>query len=75
MVLTIEPGIYFIEQLLTEAKNTPEIAKHLNFDLVEQYRAECGGYRIEDDVLVTETGHEVLPGPVKELGQIYALRK
>ena len=75
MVLTVEPGLYFIEQMLEEARNTPEVAKHINFKLVDEYSAECGGYRIEDDVLVTEKGHEVLPGPVKELEEIYALRK
>lgn len=74
MVLTVEPGLYFIEGMLEEARNNPEKAKHLNFGLIKEYEAECGGYRIEDDVLVTKDGHKVLPGPLKEVEEIYALR-
>ena len=51
------------------------MAQHINFEVLEEFRKECGGYRIEDDIVVTETGHEVLPGPVKELHEIYALRE
>lgn len=74
MILTVEPGLYFIEGFLDEAKKNPEKAKHLNFEVIAQYEHECGGYRIEDDILITKDGNKVLPGPVKELDEIYALR-
>ncbi|HEX2834918.1 MAG TPA: Xaa-Pro dipeptidase [Thermoanaerobaculia bacterium] len=56
MVFTIEPGIYFIDSLLAELKNG-ENAKYVNWDRVDSFRP-YGGIRIEDDVLVTETGRE-----------------
>lgn len=74
MVITIEPGIYFIPGFLARAYDDPVIAPHINFEVVEEYRAECGGYRIEDDVLVTAGGPVTLPGAPKELSEIYALR-
>ena len=40
------------------------------------YSVEEGiGIRIEDGVLVTEQGHEVLPGPPKGMDEVEALCK
>jgi len=54
MVFTVEPGLYFIPLLLDELKRKPE-AKSVRWDRVEAF-LPYGGVRIEDDVLVTETG-------------------
>ncbi|CAL6011396.1 Xaa-Pro_dipeptidase [Hexamita inflata] len=75
MILTIEPGLYFIDGMLDAAKADPNKAKHLNFEVIAEYRKECGGYRIEDDIYITKTGCEVMPGAVKEVEEIHALRK
>lgn len=56
MVFTIEPGLYFIPQLLAELRSG-SWAKDLNWPLLETLTA-CGGVRIEDNVLVTERGVE-----------------
>jgi len=50
-VVTIEPGLYFIDVLLNELKKT-EHAQYLNWEKIEQLKP-YGGIRIEDDVLVT----------------------
>jgi Xaa-Pro dipeptidase len=55
---TVEPGLYFIDMLLEKRKSTP-FAKHYNWKLIEKLKP-CGGIRIEDNVLVTETGHRNL---------------
>ena len=57
-VFTIEPGFYFIVSLLAELKKSDE-AKYINWDKVDAFR-KFGGIRIEDNVLVTETGRENL---------------
>lgn len=51
MVVTIEPGLYFIPMLLAELKNRPE-AKAVNWQKVEQL-LPYGGVRIEDEVHCT----------------------
>ncbi len=60
-VVSIEPGIYFIPHLIDIWKNENRFPEYINYDMVEKYR-DFGGIRIEDDLLITETGHKVL-GP------------
>lgn len=57
-VLTIEPGIYFIDSLLEKLKSRP-FAKTVNWKLIDQLK-KYGGIRIEDNVAVTATGAENL---------------
>jgi Xaa-Pro dipeptidase len=52
MVVTIEPGLYFIDMLLAELKNKPA-AKDVDWTKVDAFR-KYGGIRIEDDVVCTE---------------------
>jgi Xaa-Pro dipeptidase len=57
-VLTIEPGLYFIEALLTKLRSKPE-ARYVDWPLVESLMP-YGGIRTEDNLLVTEGGNENL---------------
>lgn len=50
MVVTIEPGLYFIKMLLDPFRSGPK-AQHFNWSLIERLMP-CGGIRIEDDVLI-----------------------
>ena len=53
MVLTVEPGCYFIDHLLDEALDTSNIlSQYLNAELLKDYRG-YGGVRLEDVVTVT----------------------
>jgi Xaa-Pro dipeptidase len=52
MVVTIEPGIYFIDMLLDEVKKNGH-ADSVDWARVDAFRP-FGGIRIEDDVLCTE---------------------
>lgn len=58
MLLTIEPGLYFIDSLLASLRNGP-MSQHLNWSLIEAL-APCGGIRIEDNLWVTADGAENL---------------
>lgn len=62
-VVTVEPGIYFIPELFAQWKSENKFAEFINYDKVSEY-LDFGGIRIEDDVLVTETGFEVLGKPI-----------
>lgn len=54
-VVTDEPGIYFIPQLIDEWREKGHCAEFLNFDKLETYK-DFGGVRIEDDILITKDG-------------------
>lgn len=58
-VITNEPGIYFIPALIDKWQAEKINASFINFDKVNEYRG-FGGIRIEDDILVTETGGRIL---------------
>lgn len=62
-VFTIEPGIYFIPALIDQWRSERKFSDFINYDKVESYK-DFGGIRIEDDVLVTETGYRVLGKPI-----------
>jgi Xaa-Pro dipeptidase len=74
MVITIEPGIYFVPAVLEPAMEDPEKAKFLNIEKVGGLLG-FGGVRIEDDIIVTEDGHENMTSIVKEIDDIEALMK
>ena len=54
-VVTDEPGIYFIPDLIDLWRKEGTHAEFLNFDEIEKYK-DFGGIRIEDDVLITPDG-------------------
>ena len=61
-VLTVEPGCYFIPALIDQWRSEGLHSEFINYDEVEKYK-DFGGIRIEDDVLVTDTGYRVLGKP------------
>jgi Xaa-Pro dipeptidase len=60
-VVTVEPGFYFIEQLLNEARQKA-FARMIDWNRVEQLKP-FGGVRIEDDVVARPGRHENLTRP------------
>ena len=72
-VLTIEPGIYFIEMLIDEAREA-STARYYNFDLIDQY-LDFGGVRIEDVLVITANGHEMISSTPKTIEDVEALMR
>lgn len=69
-VLTVEPGIYFIPPLIASWKKEKKHLEFINYEKAEKY-LDFGGVRIEDDVLVTETGCRILkPAIPKKINDI-----
>ena len=72
-VFTIEPGIYFIPELIDKWKSENKYPEFINYDRVEDYR-NFGGIRIEDDILVTEDGYRILgkaiPKTIEEVEEL-----
>ncbi|MBL8724401.1 MAG: aminopeptidase P family protein [Planctomycetes bacterium] len=79
MCVTIEPGIYFVPAILRDAKFKKQFRGQVDFARAERFLTMnslrgFGGIRIEDDVLCTDSGHEVLTEAVpKERAAVEAL--
>lgn len=72
LIITVEPGIYFIDFLINKALNDDNLRGYFDIDLLNQYRG-FGGVRIEDDVLITATGAEVLNNVPRTIDEIEAV--
>ncbi len=69
-VLTIEPGIYIIPELIDRWQAEKKYADFINYDVLNTYR-DFGGIRIEDNFLITDSGYHLLgkylPKTLKEI--------
>lgn len=74
-VITIEPGIYFVPQLMDLWRARGQCAEFLDFDKLGEWR-DFGGLRNEEDFLVTTGGARRL-GPPKPMNidEVEALRR
>jgi Xaa-Pro aminopeptidase len=73
-VLTIEPGIYFIPELIGQWKVEGKFKEFINYDNVEQYM-DFSGCRNEENFVITETGARCLGKPLpKTIEEVEAVR-
>lgn len=74
-VLTIEPGIYFIPELIDKWRAEGKFTDFLNYDQLEKYK-DFGGIRNEEDFLITEDGARLLGKPKpKSIEDVEAAKK
>jgi Xaa-Pro aminopeptidase len=67
MVVTVEPGIYFVRALLEDPGLRRRHRDRVEWDRVDRM-LDFGGIRIEDNVLITDDGHDVITADVPLLG-------
>lgn len=73
-VYTIEPGIYFIPELMDLWRSQNRFSEFINWDEVYRYR-DFGGIRNEEDFVMTENGARLLGKPKpKTVEEIEAIR-
>jgi len=74
MVVTVEPGIYFNRAFVKMGLDHPELGRFIVRDKVmEMLNQNFGGVRIEDTVIVTNTGIEIISTVPKTVEDIEAL--
>ncbi|WP_293127485.1 aminopeptidase P family protein [Microcoleus sp. bin38.metabat.b11b12b14.051] len=68
MLVSIEPGFYQVPAILNNSETRAKYKDSVNWDHLEKF-ADVRGIRIEDDILVSAEGREVLTGklPTKAL--------
>jgi len=62
-VMTVEPGIYFIPQLIENWKTDKKHTQFINYEQVEKFKG-FGGIRLEDNILITDLGNRLLGKPI-----------
>lgn len=64
-VMTVEPGVYFVRGLVENETTREKFANAVDWAEVDCVRREVHGIRIEDNVLVTDAGPEVLTAEIE----------
>ena len=73
-VFTIEPGIYFIPELIDLWRSQKKVYEFINWEKVDSYR-NFGGIRNEEDFVMTKTGAQLLGKPKpKTIEEVEAIR-
>lgn len=73
-VLTVEPGLYFIPELIDQWKEKQHLSSFINYDIVEKYKS-FGGIRVEDDFVISQNGATLLGKPLAiEIDDIEEIR-
>lgn len=74
-VVTVEPGIYLIPELIQLRKEQQRYTDFVHYEKVEELK-HAGGYRVEDDFLITKNGAQLLGDPIpKKVEDIEELRR
>ena len=58
-VVTVEPGLYFIPELIDQWNTQQKFTDFINYDQLDRYK-DFGGIRVEEDFLITSNGHRLL---------------
>jgi Xaa-Pro aminopeptidase len=70
IVLTVEPGIYFIPELMDIWSAEKKHVEFINYPALAEFR-NFGGIRIEDNYVITDDGKRLLGPPIpKEVSDI-----
>lgn len=67
-VVTVEPGLYFVPELMDIWKAEKKHTQFINYDNLDAFK-NFGGIRIEDDALITKTGSRILGNPLAKTSQ------
>lgn len=72
--ITVEPGIYFIPELMDMWRSEGKYMDFLNYDKMDSYK-DFGGIRLEEDLVITAGGSELLGEPIaSSVSEIEAVR-
>lgn len=72
-VLTVEPGLYFIPELMDTWQAEGKLKDFINYDKLSAFR-NFGGARIEENFVITDNGYQLLGEPlIKSVKDIEAL--
>ena len=73
-VVTVEPGLYFIPELMDRWSAEGKYTDFINYDKLKTFR-HFGGIRIEEDLVITDSGSRLLGKPLaKTAEEIESLR-
>jgi len=74
-VITIEPGLYFIPELIRRWRAEGKFNAFIDYGRLETF-ADFGGARIEEDLLVTTEGHRILGKQrPRTIGEVETIRR
>lgn len=73
-VLTVEPGLYFIPELMDIWQSQKKLSQFINYDKLAPFRS-FGGARVEENFIITAQGHRLLGDPlIKTVAEIEQYR-